>query len=178
MTTFIIHKNTDHPLSHSGILGMHWGIRRYQNPDGTLTEEGKRRYGREVQRNRQKSKKNRVDEEDLKDPNRWVKEDLTNTKQIVDSSKSMTNELKNLERATRSNKQKERLDLSQMSDDELRKKINRELLEQQYNNMFNKQDVNRGRENVQQILDIGGSVLGVTSSALAIALAIHQLKKG
>ena len=32
-------------LSHSGILGMRWGIRRYQNPDGTLTEEGKRRYG-------------------------------------------------------------------------------------------------------------------------------------
>ena len=32
-------------ISHSGVLGMRWGIRRYQNPDGTLTEEGKRRYG-------------------------------------------------------------------------------------------------------------------------------------
>ena len=31
-------------LQHFGIFGMHWGIRRYQNPDGTLTEEGKRRY--------------------------------------------------------------------------------------------------------------------------------------
>ena len=31
-------------LKHFGILGMHWGIRRYQNPDGTLTEEGKQRY--------------------------------------------------------------------------------------------------------------------------------------
>lgn len=30
-------------LMHFGILGMHWGIRRYQNPDGTLTPEGKRR---------------------------------------------------------------------------------------------------------------------------------------
>lgn len=30
-------------LEHFGILGMHWGIRRYQNPDGSYTAEGKRR---------------------------------------------------------------------------------------------------------------------------------------
>ena len=32
-------------LAHHGILGMKWGIRRYQNPDGSLTEEGRIRYG-------------------------------------------------------------------------------------------------------------------------------------
>lgn len=31
-------------LAHHGILGQKWGVRRYQNADGTLTEEGKRRY--------------------------------------------------------------------------------------------------------------------------------------
>lgn len=31
-------------LYHHGIKGQKWGIRRYQNPDGTLTEEGKARY--------------------------------------------------------------------------------------------------------------------------------------
>lgn len=30
-------------LQHHGILGMHWGIRRYQNKDGTLTREGQKR---------------------------------------------------------------------------------------------------------------------------------------
>lgn len=34
-------------LYHHGILGQKWGVRRYQNPDGTLTAEGKKRYGSE-----------------------------------------------------------------------------------------------------------------------------------
>lgn len=36
---------TVYHLSHHGILGMRWGIRRYQNKDGSLTEEGRRRLG-------------------------------------------------------------------------------------------------------------------------------------
>jgi hypothetical protein len=32
-------------LAHHGIMGQKWGIRRYQNEDGTLTPEGKKRYG-------------------------------------------------------------------------------------------------------------------------------------
>lgn len=32
-------------LMHHGIKGMKWGVRRYQNEDGTLTEEGKKKYG-------------------------------------------------------------------------------------------------------------------------------------
>lgn len=39
--------SSDH-LMHFGIKGQKWGIRRYQNSDGTLTAAGKERYSKEV----------------------------------------------------------------------------------------------------------------------------------
>lgn len=41
-------------LSHYGIKGQKWGVRRFQNPDGTWTDEGKVRYGGSETKKRQK----------------------------------------------------------------------------------------------------------------------------
>ena len=34
-------------LYHHGIKGMRWGVRRFQNKDGTLTSAGKKRYDKD-----------------------------------------------------------------------------------------------------------------------------------
>ena len=33
-------------LQHYGIEGQKWGVRRFENEDGTLTEAGKQRYNK------------------------------------------------------------------------------------------------------------------------------------
>lgn len=53
-------------LCHYGIFGMHWGVRRFQNKDGSLTPEGRKHYyGSEMTRN-EKLKMTRARNAELK----------------------------------------------------------------------------------------------------------------
>lgn len=47
-------------LAHHGIKGQKWGVRRFQNPDGSWTAEGRKRYGASRIRNRVKSAVNQT----------------------------------------------------------------------------------------------------------------------
>ena len=161
-------------LYHYGIKGMKWGIRRYQNSDGSLTAAGKRRYERDVAENKAKKKENRITIEGP-DPKRWAREDLSRTKRVVDTTSATVSGTKKLIDKSRSSK-KNKMDLSSMSDKELRDKINRELLENQYRNLFSDANESRGRRYVDKTFEIVGGTLGLASSALGVALAIKELK--
>lgn len=45
---YIVTRINKDELQHHGIKGMRWGIRRYQNKDGSLTPAGTKRYNKEV----------------------------------------------------------------------------------------------------------------------------------
>lgn len=67
-------------------------------------------------------------------------------------------------------------DLSKMSDQELRQRINRMNMEQQYANL-NPSRTAVGASKVKTALEVAGGVAIIGSSALSIALAIRDLKK-
>lgn len=167
----------EYEIYHHGIKGMKWGVRRYQNKDGSLTPAGKKRYDRDIRENNAKKKDNRINIEGP-DAKRWAKEDTSRAKRVVDSSADAVRRLKDIESSTRPKAKKTTMDLSKMSDQELRDRINRANLERQYNDLFGPQEalkVSRGRERVSRTLDTAGTVLAIGSSALGIALAIKEL---
>jgi len=72
-------------LVHHGIKGQKWGIRRYQNEDGTLTALGKLRGGKEARRENRTLKKAIAD--DKKYVKEWRKErDAARKKAIKDDN--------------------------------------------------------------------------------------------
>lgn len=163
---------------HWGVKGMKWGVRRYQNADGSLTDAGKKRYDRDVAAN--KKKDNKLSADALQDSNRWVREDRERAKSVADAGNQMVGNLKTLSDKSMKiqSRRAEKMDLSKMTDQEMRERINRAMLEKQYDDMFNPKKVYSGREAVSDTLEIAGSALAITSSALSIALAIQKLREG
>lgn len=164
-------------LQHWGVKGQKWGVRRYQNKDGSLTPAGKKRYDQDVRENNAKKKDNRI-VIDGPDAKRWVKEDISRTKKVVDASSNMVDEFGKIERNTRPRSTKKPMDLSNMTDQQLRDRINRANLEKQYTDMFGEDSakVSRGREYTRNILETAGTVLTIGSTALGIALAVKELR--
>ena len=97
----------------------------------------------------------------------------------ADIANSTSSGLKNASQVIDSlpRKSRPRMNLNDMSDKELNDKINREILERRYNEIFSsptKEEI--GRQKVSTILNAAGTIAGVASSALGIALLIKQLK--
>lgn len=122
-------KNTE-MLEHHGIKGQKWGVRRYQNEDGTRTAAGKKR------------EQSRSEEPAHEDYNK------------AHSGKSVKD----------------------MSDAELRTRLNRLQMEKQYSQLTNS-DTNKGKEFVSKAMKVATGVATATTTAITIYNNAGKIKK-
>lgn len=117
-------------LMHWGVLGMKWGVRRYQNADGTLTAAGKKRYGtksnfEKVQRAKKAASPDKLKKQKAREKaNARTEAEIAKYKKktgIEDNKKEYTNNL------TEINKTKS---IKEMSNAEIQARIDRIRLEQ------------------------------------------------
>lgn len=183
-------------LYHHGVKGQRWGVRRFQNEDGSLTAEGRKRYVREDGSLNAAGKKF-YEEQDRarraaatptqsakdtalakREQTAAVVDTLTSKKtaEAVNSAAEAARKLSATEKQTRKKPEIQKMDLSNMSDKQMRDEINRALLERQYNEMFAPRKVNKGREFVGKALEVGGVMLTTAGAALSIAVMVQQLR--
>ena len=159
---------TEDELYHHGIIGQKWGVRRYQNSDGSLTSEGRQRYGGKSSITQQET-------------NTVLNEAGKITRSTSDASKSI-NKIKKSEEAKKKEKEKTEEDapkkVEEMSDKELREFLNRYDMEQRYYKIQNKdkEDILTGQEKVQEILEVTKDFAAIAVSAATIYAILHGKK--
>jgi len=137
---------TEDELQHWGIPGMRWGVRRYQNKDGSLTKAGKKRYGTRTNFERVQAAKKAAEKYNSKEAKAKRKADARAEAEIAKYRKKIGEKDKKDDENDESSDSKPKTTsgndaadtkpkknvLSELSDDDLRVIVNRLNMEKQY----------------------------------------------
>ena len=142
-------------LRHHGIKGQKWGVRRFQNKDGSLTPNGKKRYGAD---------------------------DYKNTLDKVNSAGKIVDEVRKYNNSAQKSSDPDmerriRKSINNMSDKELQQRVQRLSMEDNYTRMMmHRENLEKGESFVNKALNISTTALQGAATALTIAMLLKQLK--
>lgn len=160
----------ENELYHHGVLGMRWGVRKYQKKDGSLTSLGKKRRaegkfggGGDPAVKKKSTSKNEVEKKS------------SSKKKETDGMSD--NELKDRVGNLEKNEQRKSKSISEMSDQELQRTVNRIRLEQEYHRL-NPEKISVGKRFTTKVVNdvIVPAAVEIGKNALK-SVATSQIEK-
>ncbi len=165
----------DNELQHHGIKRQKWGVRRFQNPDGSLTPAGIRRYRKNSERIERELNEPAKKQATVEDYEKALKR----TKSIgddIDEVRKMNDDFRksndpNLEKRIRKSTE-------QLSDKELQQAVQRLNMEDNYTRMMmHREHLKQGESFVDKFLDTSATAVKGATTVLTIAVLMKELTK-
>lgn len=154
-------------LYHHGVRGQKWGVRRYQNADGSLTKAGERRYG--TTDNYKKVQEAKAQAEARK---KAAKANARTSAEVAKyNAKNQKTDF------TEAKPKVTKKSIKSMSDKELNDNITRLQKEKQYKELVQGENVTRGRKAVSEALTESGKQATRTIATAAMTYAGKQAVK-
>ena len=158
--------NPNDELYHHGIKGQRWGVRRYQNPDGSLTAAGVRRYGTVENFNRSITKKGVI--QYTKDKRKMKK-----LRQIREQKKAWEAEKERI--VNSGDKKAIRQIQHELSDEQIARAVNRIAFNEAVNGT-NKSRLEKGAEFIDKYANTAANLGKYAQTASSIAKAIGDIR--
>ena len=166
-------------LYHHGVKGQRWGIRRYQNKDGSLTAYGKKRYTKELAKLEAEKKRVRQYEQTAKKMSKLddMRKDLDERKKAL-----KTDETPEPVKQQKVQSAPQKRKLSELSNEEIQAKIDRMNLENKYKELaqaridaVSKKEVSKGQQFVMDVLEKSGKNIATQAVTWALGTGVNKV---